>query len=178
MAPDLFSAMALHSLSRVFPRWSDWSKKAAENSILRTADYPFPQTTPKFLGATVQNYRKRARGDEEAKPTKAFQAWFDRLKKVKEEQLLQSLEKSNMLLDTKVYMSCGADPKDFLLEVASFDSLIAHAQEVKKPVFALNTTADVGSTGIVAEQQNTKIQDVRNQYRGAAVKIIDLMKAV
>lgn len=105
MAPDLFSAMALHSLARILPKWSEWSKKAAENSILRTADYPFPETSPKFLGATVQNFRKRARDGEEAKPTRAFQAWFDRLKSVKDDQLIKALEKSKMLLPHIAYES-------------------------------------------------------------------------
>jgi cellulose biosynthesis protein BcsQ len=176
MAPDLFSAMALSSLSRVLVRWSDWSKKAASNSILRVADYPFPETHPKYLGATVQNYRKRSRGGEEAKPTKAFQRWFDRLNFVKDTQLLTALQATGMLLEAGIYAKAGAPVNSFLMEVASFDSLIAEAQEAKKPVFDLKTSTDIKSTGVVAEQQQAKIDDVRKQFFGGSQKVANLIK--
>ena len=89
MAPDLFSAMALRSLSRVLPKWADWGKKAAKNTILRAADYPFPEILPIYLGSIVQNFRKRARSGEEAKPTKAFQIWFKKLRQAKEDELVR-----------------------------------------------------------------------------------------
>lgn len=178
MAPDIFSSMALRSLARVLPKWSEWAHKAADNSILRDADYPFPEPSPMYLGSTVQNYRKRARGDEEAKPTKAFQAWFDKLRCVKESHLLTALDKSKMLLPEQVYIDAEANPKEFFLEVSSFDSLVAYAQEVAKPVFALDTKSDIGSSGHVADQQRIKINDVEIQYRSASEKILNLLSSV
>jgi cellulose biosynthesis protein BcsQ len=79
MAPDFFSAMALRSLSRVLPKWHAWAQKAASQDILLEADYPWPSTTPKYLGSIVQNYRRRSRGGQEARPTQAYQKWFDAL---------------------------------------------------------------------------------------------------
>ena len=175
MAPDLFSAMALRSLARILPRWAEWAKKAAANSILRSADYPFPETHPKYLGSTVQNFRKRARGGEDAKPTKAFQAWFDKLKRVKEGELISALEQADMLLDDELYRSVGADPADFLLEISSFDGLIATAQEVSRPVFALDVREHAGARGIVADTHEEKIADVRQRYELGAQKVLGLL---
>jgi hypothetical protein len=71
--------MALRSLSRVLPKWHAWAQKAASQDILLEADYPWPSTTPKYLGSIVQNYRRRSRGGQEARPTQAYQKWFDAL---------------------------------------------------------------------------------------------------
>ncbi len=49
MAPDLFSAMALRSLSRTLPKWAEWGRKAASNALLKIADYPFRHVTPLYL---------------------------------------------------------------------------------------------------------------------------------
>lgn len=178
MAPDLFSAMALRSLSRVLPKWSDWAKKAAGNSVLRAADYPFPERHPKYLGSTVHNFRKRARGEEDAKPTKAFQSWFDKLKQVKELQLIEALQLAEMLLPEEAYAVAGALPADFLMEIASFDSLIATAQEVGKPVFALNIRDDADVGGVVADRQEEKIEDVRRRYEEGARKVVGLLESI
>ncbi|MCH8490271.1 MAG: AAA family ATPase [Oceanicaulis sp.] len=177
MAPDLFSSMALSSLSRILPKWSDWAVKAASNSILREADYPFPDIKPKYLGSTVSNFRKRARGDEEAKPTKAFQAWFDRLKVAKEGVLIKALGDAEMLLPDEVYAAADADPNAFLMEIASFDSLIATAQELAKPVFAI-TREDTETRGRIADNHETKIEDVKGKYKDGALRVVELLKSV
>ncbi|MBB3382057.1 MULTISPECIES: AAA family ATPase [unclassified Rhizobium] len=174
MAPDLFSSMALKSLARVLPKWAEWGKKAASNSILRAADYPFPMVHPMYLGSTVQNFRKRARGDEEAKPTQAFQLWFDKLKATKESELIGALDQSQMLLDPKIYKSAGANPHEFLMEIANFDSLIAIAQEIAKPVFAIDLHKDTPYRGNVAETYQEKIEDIRTRFKDGAEKVIKL----
>lgn len=174
MAPDLFSSMALRSLARILPKWAEWGRKAASNSILRAADYPFPEVHPMYLGSTVQNFRKRARGDEEAKPTQAFQVWFDKLKATKESDLLGALEQARMLLDSKIYNEANADPHHFLMEIANFDSLIAIAQDIAKPVFAIDLAKDTPHRGKVAETYQEKIDDIRIRFEDCARKIIKL----
>ena len=42
-SPDVFSVMALESLSRVLPRWTTWARGAAQLDALADADYPFPE---------------------------------------------------------------------------------------------------------------------------------------
>ncbi len=56
MHPDYFSILAINSLASVIPKWRLWAKAANENSVLKSAEYPFPLTDPKFLGYVVQKY--------------------------------------------------------------------------------------------------------------------------
>ncbi|WP_189114692.1 ParA family protein, partial [Pilimelia terevasa] len=73
-SPDVFSVMAIDSLSRVIPRWIDWARRASQLEVLATADYLFTAPDLKFLGLVVQRFRLRG-----GKPTKAFAAYFDKL---------------------------------------------------------------------------------------------------
>lgn len=175
MAPDLFSAMALRSLSRTLPKWVEWGRKAASNAILKAADYPFPSITPMYLGSTVNNFRKRARGDEEAKPTEAFQKWFARLAETKQTDLLVALHYSQMLLPKSVYDAAGAPISEFLMETGSLDGLIATAQELAKPVFAIDLKQDTKFRGTVEERYQAKIDDVYRGFRSGAEKVIALL---
>jgi cellulose biosynthesis protein BcsQ len=174
MAPDLFSSMALRSLSRTLPKWAEWGRKAASNSLLKEADYPFPDARPKYLGSTVQNFRKRSRGDEEAKPTKAFQQWFDRLAETREKDLLVALKKVDMLLDDRIYRAAHAPTNKFLMEIGSLDGLIATAQELSKPVFAIDLENDTDHTGVIAANYHRKIEDVEAAFRQGAEKVVAL----
>ena len=171
MAPDFFSAMALRSLSRVLPRWRSWSKKASETSILQQAAYPWPDSSPIYLGSIVQNYRRRSRGGQEARPTMAYQRWFDALNFTKDEHLLPALREISFLLDEQVYEDADARLSEFLIEVPDFNSLIAVSQTVSKPVFAL-TQEDIGSSGVVFDAQDKNIQDFNKIYTTGAEKII------
>jgi len=178
MAPDLFSSMALKSLARTLPRWAEWGKKASSNTLLRSADYPFPEVTPKFLGSSVQNFRKRSRGGEEAKPTQAFQKWFDKLAEARSTDLLTALEVAEMLLPKKIYQDADAPPDEFLMEIGSLDGLIATAQELAKPVFAIDISQDTSYKGVIAENYQAKIDDVRSRFDEGAEKIIKLTSAL
>lgn len=173
MAPDFFSAMALRSLSRVLPVWKKWSEKAAQSRILAEADYPWPNKTPKYLGSIVQNYRRRSREGREARPTQAYQKWFDALADTKTSVLVPELREIGFLLDCDSYNRAGAPLSEFLLEVPDFNSLIAVSQIESKPVFAL-TQAELGSGGVVFEAQERNIQDFNRIYDEGARKIISL----
>ena len=174
MAPDLFSSMALRSLSGALPKWAEWGKKAAGNAILKSADYPFPSVIPKYLGSSVQNFRKRSRNKEDARPTHAFQVWFDRLAEARSEDLIAALEASKMLLPKHVYDDAGAPLNQFIMEIASLDGLIATAQDLGKPVFAIDLHMDTGFRGVVAETYAAKIEDVRRGFEAGAHKVIAL----
>ncbi len=174
MAPDLFSSMALRSLARTLPKWAEWGRKAANNPILKEADYPLRPVVPAYLGATVNNFRKRARGDEEAKPTQAFQKWFDRLAQVRDTDLFTSLKAAKMLLPSEVYAEAHAPTNEFLMEIGSLDGLIATAQELAKPVFAIDLATDTSFRGNVGASYQAKIDDVGKGFRQGADKIIAL----
>lgn len=173
MAPDFFSAMALRSLSRVLPKWKAWSQKATEQEDLKKADYPWPATRPKYLGSIVQNYRRRSRGGQEARPTQAYQKWFDALSAAKRDNLVPTLRETGYLLTSQAYESAEASLDKFLLEVPDFNSLIAVSQVISKPVFALQQQ-DIGSSGVVFETQDRSIQDFDETYSTGAKKIISL----
>lgn len=173
MAPDFFSAMALRSLSRVLPKWHAWSNKAGGQPILLEADYPWPCLTPKYLGSIVQNYRRRARGGGEARPTQAYQKWFDALSVAKRDHFVPALEETGFLLDAEVYARAHAPLDEFLLEIPDFNSLIAVSQVVSKPVFALDQR-DIGSSGVVFETQDKSIDDFNRAYNEGTRKIIKL----
>lgn len=174
MAPDFFSAMALRSLARILPTWKKWSDKAASTDILTEADYPWPDSHPKYLGSIVQNYRRRARGDQEAKPTRAYQKWFDALAVAKGDVLLPKLNEIGYLLDEQVYADADAKLTDFLMEVPDFNSLIAVSQMSSKPVFALSSD-ELQSTGIVLEIQQKNVDEFNKLYLEGAQKIIALL---
>jgi cellulose biosynthesis protein BcsQ len=173
MAPDFFSAMALRSLSRVLPRWMEWAKKASEKEFFKDADYPWPSVTPMYLGSIVQNYRRRTRGGGEARPTKAYQKWFDALSSAKRNDLVPALQKAGLILNETKYADSGAPLEEFLLEVPDFNSLIAVSQTMSKPVFALDQN-DMQSSGVVFDAQNRSIQDFNAIYQGGADKILRL----
>lgn len=176
MAPDFFSAMALRSLSRVIPKWMKWSLAASEQEILREAAYPWPSLRPKYLGSIVQNYRKRARGDGEPKPTRAYQKWFDELSTVKKEVLLPTLKSNNMLLSDDIYEKANSKQDEFLMEVPDFNSLIAIAQNTQKPVFAL-CEDDIEATGVVKHIQITNRDHFNQIYEEGAKKIISILES-
>ena len=174
MAPDFFSAMALQSLSRILPKWRKWSERAAETQILKDADYPWPTVQPKYLGSIVQNYRRRSRDGQEARPTQAYQKWFDALSHAMKETLVPALREAGYLLTDEKYEQARVDIEAFLLEVPDFNSLVAVSQIVSKPVFAL-TQEDIGSSGVVFRTQDRNVQDFNSIYEAGAERIIEMI---
>lgn len=69
MSPDYYSVMATESLATVLPKWKNWAVQAQSNPSLAKASYPFPKSTPRFLGTVIQKYRLRQSGE----PSAAFQ---------------------------------------------------------------------------------------------------------
>lgn len=170
MAPDFFSAMALRSLSRVLPRWMTWSRAVAKQDILKEAAYPWPEITPNYVGSIVQNYRKRARGGGEPRPTKAYQNWFDELKEVKAKTLIPALKAEGMLAGSRKYRNADIDLDEFLMEIPDFNSLIAFAQNLQKPVFALDKN-DIQARGTVADVQLANRNHFDEIYNDGAERI-------
>lgn len=150
--PDYFSVMAIASLASFIPDWHDWATKAAAHNILKNATYPFPGTTPKFLGTIVQKYRPRS-----GVPAKAFQNWINRLDDAVRTKLVPALEQQGMLLAKEYY-----DPLEnyCLTSIPDFNGLIAKSQQHQTPVFAL-TEDQLGQGGQVLE--NTK--ESRDRFR-------------
>lgn len=171
MAPDFFSSMALRSLAKVLPKWTEWSAKAANLPALQDAAYPWPNKVPKYVGSIVQNYRVRSREGREAAPTRAYQNWFDTLLQTKHDVLIPSLEAAGLLFEPEHYKKSGTELGNFLAEVPDFNSLIAISQSMSKPVFELNKD-DIKNSGSVAVNQVESAQKFDTIYQNAAEKII------
>lgn len=164
-SPDVFSVMAIESLSRVLPKWAKWAKSASNLEALANADYPFPKTNLKFLGTMVQKYRLKG-----GKATEAFQKYFDELDEAIDTTLIPQLETAGLLLSPEEYEKAGLKDNYRLASIPDFNTLIANSQQVRKPVFTL-TQADVKRSGFVWENQKNSIASFREIFTDLAVRI-------
>lgn len=151
-SPDLFSYMAIKSLSNILPAWEKWAKKARE--LFKDAEYPLPNNTPKFLGYTINDFNL-----SKGQPTKAFAELMDKIALIIEESLIPNLEKENMLLSADKYDSAALLNKKLrslrtlnkycIAEISNFNKLIAISNEKSIPIYELKPT------GLQAGQQKT-----------------------
>ncbi|MHB8325208.1 MAG: ParA family protein [Candidatus Dormibacteria bacterium] len=164
-SPDVFSVMAIDSLSRVLPRWITWARGAATLSVLQTADYPFPAPTLKFLGVIVQRYRLR-----QGVPTEAFARYFDELDKAISHTLVPALSAADLLLLPAKYQQAGLEGTLRLASISDFNTLIANSQQSRKPVFSL-TQGDVQRAGVVWDNQLASIETFRETFEALAKRV-------
>jgi hypothetical protein len=97
------------------------------SASLKTAEYPFPSSNPKFLGYVVQKYRPRS-----GAPSRAFQKWIDQLEYGVGNVLIPALEASEMMMAAETYERAGFSPAEPLLQMPDFNSLIAIALKSTK----------------------------------------------
>jgi len=171
MTPDYYSVMATGSLASVLPKWKNWAIQAQSNQTLLKASYPFPQTTPRFLGTVIQKYRLRQQGQ----PSVAFQQWIDELNKGIKETLLPVLEANDMTLDEAAYQNTGIEPSDPILQMSDFNGLIALSQKHQAPVFSL-TDKQLGQSGIVLERTKESMATFRGLFDKSADTILKLLE--
>ncbi|TQM83191.1 AAA domain-containing protein [Saccharothrix saharensis] len=167
-SPDVFSVMAVDSLSRVVPRWTEWANRAAKLEVLTEADYPFPAPDLKFLGVLVQRFRLKS-----GKPTRAFQDYFNKLNAAVVQTLAPALSRAGIMLDAATYTDAGMDSHYVLAEISDFNTLIAHSQRTRKPVFTL-TQEDVGRQGRLWGNTQASIANFRRTFEELATKISKL----
>lgn len=164
-SPDVFSVMAIESLSRVLPRWMNWGRSAAGLDSLADADYPFKAPNLKFLGTIVQRYRL-----QRGAPTQAFREYFDELDRAIDNILTPALKRADLLLPAERYEAAGLEGSMRLASIPDFNTLIANSQQVRKPVFSL-TQEDVNRSGYVWEKQKENIDAFRIRFEDLATKI-------
>lgn len=139
-SPDLFSFMAIKSLSRILPSWEKWAKRA--RTLFQEAEYPLPTQTPKFLGYTINDFNL-TRGN----PTRAFGRIMERISRVIESDLIPNLEAQDMLLSNEKYQKAARLNNRLNLdrplspycigEISNFNKLIAISNERSIPIFEL-----------------------------------------
>ncbi|WP_144804730.1 ParA family protein [Curtobacterium sp. BH-2-1-1] len=164
-SPDVFSVMAMDSLSRVIPRWMNWARNAAELDALQDADYPFPEPRLKFLGTVVQRYRLLG-----GQPTTAFRSYFDALDDAIDNSLKPAFEKAGVLFEEAKYDSAGLEGSMRLASISDFNTLIAESQKRRKPVFAL-TKEDLKMRGVVWDQTEQNVEAFRATFTALSEKI-------
>lgn len=164
---DLFSVMAIDSLSKILPKWFAWATTASSLQILKQATYPFPDINLHFLGIIVQNYRM-IRGQE----TVAFQSWTQKIEQTVLSKLVPVLNQAHMMLPTQLYAEQGIS--NFVLtKISNFNSLLALSQEHRTPVYAL-TSEQLGQAGIELRANQKKQEEFRQTFSDLADKIIGL----
>jgi len=171
MHPDYFSTMAINSLSTVFPKWRAWAKAADQVTLLKEAEYPFPSSDPKFLGYVIQKYRPRG-----GAPSKAFQKWVDQLEAGVTDTLIPAMEHSGMMLPAKTYKAAGFDPRQPLLQMPDFNSLIASSQEHQVPIFEL-TAKQLEQQGSVLANTQASQRQFKQLFDEAADRVLRVVNA-
>jgi cellulose biosynthesis protein BcsQ len=142
-SPDVFSNMAVNSLSRILPQWEDWAKKA--RPIYADASYPLPDITPKFLGFTINDFNL-SRGHTQ----RNYRILMDSISKSIENNLIPKLDNKGMLLAKDRYKMVydgvieKTDKGNFdyksqycLGEISNFNKLIAISNDASLPVYEL-----------------------------------------
>jgi len=169
-SPDFFSVMAIDSLTKVFPNWYDWAKKARELEILKNASYPFPDPHPKFLGIIVQKYRPRGG----ATPARAFQNWIEQVQEMVKTRLAVVLKENGMMLPDEIYTKGGIGDSYMLASIPDFNSLVAKSQETQTPIFEL-TDRQIGQVGVVLEQTKQSMVQFKTIFSDFADRVIALI---
>ncbi len=165
---DFFSVMAIDSLARVLPRWRAWAKSANSLQILKEANYPFPDSNPRFLGIIIQNYRIKS-----GKETAAFQTWIRKIEEAVISKLIPSLSDSNMMLSERAYEEQGMNTSLCLTKIPDFNSLIALSQQNQTPVYEL-TNRHLKQSGVVLETTKNKQDEFKKTFSDLADKVIAL----
>jgi cellulose biosynthesis protein BcsQ len=169
-APDYFSVMAIDSLASILPKWIEWAKKAADAETLKSASYPFPKPSLKFLGTVIQRYRPR-----KGRAAAGFQTWIDQINTRVKDRFAPALAKHGTMFSPAVYKAAGVDPQVgyCLAEIADFNSLITASQNHQTPVFAL-TENMLGHVGTVLDQDIEKRDQFRETFDELADRIVEL----
>ncbi len=163
--PDFFSVMAIDSLASIIPRWGEWAHRAAENTVLKEAAYPFPEPHTKFLGTIIQKFRPRG-----GAPSAAFAEWIDEIEERIKTVLLPALDGADMLLPQDLYDACGLTDTHTLQTIADFNSLIAASQEHATPIFALSAE-QIGKVGVVLEAAEGSRDDFNAAFNEVAERV-------
>lgn len=163
--PDFFCKKAIISLSQVIPRWKERSKHFTSDSLT----YQFPKNPPKFLGFISQKYRPRNDA-----PAKSFQRWIDIIGNCVEQELVPTLEKLDMVVDTNGKTHLYEKNRPFnMINISDFNSLIALSQKHKTPVYKL-TDSQIEQTGQILTNMKKSRDDFFSVFQKLSERITEL----
>ncbi|WP_162287322.1 ParA family protein [Corynebacterium urinipleomorphum] len=165
--PDIFSVMAIKSLSTAIPSWLDWARKVNQLGMFNDPDllYKFEPTNPKFLGTVIQRYRLR-----NGMPSRSFEQYFHYLDEAVDSIFIPEMRK-NKLIPDRIADKPSASMR--LAEIPDFNSLIASSQAARKPVYTLSDN-ELKIGGAALHTQKQKIEQFRSIFTDFAHNVIDL----
>jgi len=154
LGADLFSLQGLRNLGPTLQRWRmDWTRRREnEQKAGKPVGFPLPEGRMQPIGYVVQQHSVRL-----SRPVKACDTWINRMPREYARSLLRDLEGPWPASPT-------TDPH-CLATMKHYRSLIAMAQEHRKPIFHLKSAdgAIGGHAGAVA--------DARGDFRKLAETI-------
>lgn len=144
-SPDMFSYMAIKSLSRILPAWEKWAKLA--RPTFADAEYPLPQNTPKFIGYTINDFNLSG-----GRPNIEFAILMDRISDAIQNELVPSLRQEGMLVPEMTYQNAHnlnrrvsaireEMNKYCIAEISNFNKLIAISNRTSIPVYELSASS-------------------------------------
>lgn len=144
-SPDYFSIMALKSLAHILPKWEKWAISA--RIAFKDSVYPFPTTTPKFLGTIIQRFNIR-----NGKATEANREVIEKINETVETIFVPQLNTENMLLNPHLYTISN----HCLTQIPDFNTLNALYQQYGIPVFELTDTQLKHQGTVLKQYQMTR----------------------
>ena len=167
--PDIFSLMAIRSLSTILPRWVKW--KGNNINSFKNSAYPFPEGTPKFIGEIPQRFNIR-----NGRPTAPYKKTIDELSDITKTLFVPEIKKVNMMFADQDYDRAGINKQTFVLrEIKDFQGLSPKSLGKSVPVFNL-TDEELGTKGAVLEGQSGNVKEFYDIYNDIANKIITVLQ--
>lgn len=167
--PDIFSLMAIRSLSTILPRWVKW--KVDNIDSYKNSAYPFPYGIPKFIGEIPQRFNIR-----NGKATTPYRLKIEELGDITRSLFVPEIRKSNMLFEDSDYERAGIDKNTFILrEIKDFQGLSPKSLDINIPVFEL-TDEELRTRGAVKDSQSENVKEFHDIYFDIANKIITILQ--
>jgi len=166
--PDPFSVMALQTLSRVLPRWTEWAVRM--RPLFENAAYPLPITTPRLIGTLIQRFNVR-----KGVAARPYRDNIQELKDTVRNVLRPQLMKSEMLFNQSDYDEAGIGEDYCLAEIPDFQGLLPKSHDVGVPVFAISD-AELGVTGMLLNNMKEKKEEFNSLFKAISGKILSIEK--
>jgi cellulose biosynthesis protein BcsQ len=148
LAADLFSLQGLRNLGPTLTSWrADWHRRLAN---WEAPDFDLPSGSMQSEGYILMQHMERL-----SRPVKTYQKWLDRIPETYRKSVLGSVNT----------VPLRANDGNCLARLKHYRSLVPMAQEVRKPIFQLNS-AD-GAIGSHAQA----VRDAWSDFKALAVAI-------
>jgi cellulose biosynthesis protein BcsQ len=147
---DLFSTMAIDTLTTILPRWVNWVDRV--RPFFAEATYPLANSQPKFIGGIIQGFNTR---------NGLYRDQIDKIRTLVRDKFVPEIAKNRMLFPKEAYNKVGIGDDFCLLEIADYTSA--------SPV-------SVSETGPSWEGLVENRNKFYEEFKGLANKVIGLVE--